>query len=112
MKYYNHKKHNQNNGINTADISNQLHQHLANRARLQQEQDRLWNEVKRGYIRTAEMSKVDKKIGENTYAIDKLIGKLISLRCRSGKAYSMAVSYLKSEIARNQRIIASWEQII
>lgn len=105
-------KKNQNNGINTANIGNQLHQHLVNRAKLEQEQDRLWSQVRRGYSRTSELDKVDKKIGDNTYAIDGLIGKLIAARCRSGKAYGMAVNFLKREIARNQRIISSWEQKI
>ena len=111
MKNY---KSNQNkkNGINTVAIGNQLHQHLAERSRLQHEQDDLWNLIKRGYNRASEMNRIDEKIGNNTYAIDRLISQLIGARCRSGRAYSMAVDYLKHEIARNQRIIASWEQKI
>jgi hypothetical protein len=105
MKNYTQSKK---NGINTAAIDNQLHQHLAERAKLQQRQDDLWNAVHRGYDRTTEMKKVDEKIGKNTYAIDQLIGQLVRARCRSGRAYSMAVDHLKQEIARNQRIIASW----
>lgn len=108
--YYHTKK--RNNGINTADISNQLHWHLANRARLQQEQDNLWHLVKSGRSCVTALDTVDRKIGENTYAIDGLIGKLIYAGCRSGKAYSMAINYLKSEIARNQRICSSWEKKI
>lgn len=107
MNYYNNK-----NGINTAAIGNQLHQHLAERARLQQRQDELWSQAKRGYNRAYEMGDVERKIGANTYAIDSLISKLIYARCRSGNAYSMAVTHLKREIARNQRIISSWEQKI
>ena len=107
--YRNTKK---NNGINTADIDNQLHQHLANRARLQEEQDRLWDKVHRGYNCQSEMNAVDKKIGNNTYAIDALINKLIKARCRSGRAFHMSVGYLKNEIARNQRIISKWTNII
>jgi hypothetical protein len=118
--YNNHKNNNyknnnykkNNSGINMADLSNQLHQHLANRAVLEQEQDRLWNRVHNGYNCTYEMNRVDEKIGNNTYAIDGIIGKLIKAGWRSGRAYSMAVDYLKKEIARNQRIIASWEEKI
>lgn len=101
-----------NNGINTTAIGNQLHQHLAERARLEQAQDELWKVIGRGYNRSAEMNAIDKKIGSNTYAIDGLIDKLIRARCRSGRAYCMAIDYLKREIARNQRIAASWEKKI
>ena len=110
MYNYNyHQNPRRNNAINTGAIANQLSQHFINRVKLQQEQDRLWNLVKRGQSCATALKSVDRKIGENTYAIDGLISKLIKARCRSGKAYSMAVKYLKSEIARNQRIISSWD---
>ena len=101
-----------NNGINTTAIGNQLHQHLAERAILEQAQDELWKIIHRGYNCSAEMNAIDKRIGSNTYAIDGLIDKLIKARCRSGRAYYMAIDYLKREIARNQRIAASWEKKI
>lgn len=103
----NNYKNNQ-NGINTAAIGNKLQQHLAERAKLQRQHDDLWSLIKRGYNRHGELKKVDSEIGKNTYAIDGLIGQLIKFRCRSCKAYSMAINYLKSEIARNQRIISKW----
>ena len=107
MKYYN-QKHNRNNGINTADIGNQLHKHIANRARLQQKKEELFSIVKRYKCdRSSEISQITRQIGENTYAIDGLINKLIRAGGRSTKAHHMAIDYLKREIARNQRIVAS-----
>lgn len=101
------------NRINTYEIGKKLHKHLAERAKIEAEQDRLWADIKKRHInRSAEMDKVDGRIGRNTYAIDKLIGQLIKAGCRSGRAHEMAVGYLKREIARNQRIVAKWERII
>ena len=113
----NHNKNKNNNRnnrsfVNTDAIYTQLNKHIIERVKLQQKQDALWSLIKRGYKREAEMNAVDKSIGDNTYAIDNLIGKLISVKCRSGRAYSMAVKYLKGEIARNQRIISSWVEKI
>ena len=103
---------NMKSGINTAVIGKQLRKHLDERARLQKKQDDLWRIIKQGYDRSYEMERIDELIGNNTYAIDSLIGQLVRAGCRSGQAYTMAVNYLKSEIARNQRIVSSWEQKI
>ena len=111
MNKMNQKKNT--NRINTYELGNQLHKHLAERARLQREHDDLWTVIHRyGCNRSAQMDKIDSKIGKNTYAIDRIIGQLVKVGCRSGKAHSMAVSYLKSEIARNQRIAAKWTKSI
>ena len=101
------------NYVNTAEIGNKLHKHLAERARLQQKQDQIWAYIKRTQCnRTSEMEKIDAQIGANTHEIDKLIGQLIRAGWHSGKAHSMAIGYLKSEIARNQRIASYRENHI
>jgi hypothetical protein len=100
------------NYINTAEIGKKLHQHLAERARLQQQHDELWVTIKRWNCnRSSEMHAIDAKIGANTFAIDKLIGQLVRASGRYGKAHDMAIGYLKSEIARNQKIAAKREKL-
>ena len=89
--YYHTKK--RNNGINTADISNQLHWHLANRARLQQEQDNLWHLVKSGRSCVTALDTVDRKIGENTYAIDGLIGRSCWINSAGVRHYYSTFAY-------------------
>ena len=101
------------NYINTAAIGNKLHQHLVERAKLQQKMDELWEVIKRyNCNRCAEMSQISRKMGENTYAIDGLINQLIRAGGRSTKAHYMAIDYLKREIARNQRIVASRDRLV
>ena len=100
------------NYINTAALGRELNRHLAERAKLQEQQDELWVVIKRGNNRSAQMSAITSKIGKNTYAVDKLISQLARSGVRSGQVCTMAIGYLKSEIARNQRIVSHWEKTI
>ena len=100
------------NHVNTAALGRELNKHMAERAKLQEEQDRLWEVIKHGHNRRAQMDAITNKIGKNTYAVDRLISQLARSGIRSGQVCTMAIGYLKSEIARNQRIVAHWEKTI
>ena len=112
MKKTTHNNKNTNHN-NTVAIANKLRQHLAERARLQQRQDELWSIIRRYECdRSSEMSQISRQIGANTYAIDGLINQLIRAGGRSTQAHYMAIDYLKREIARNQRIVASRDNMV
>ena len=100
------------NRVNMEALGRELRKHLAERAALQEQQDRLWEVIKRGNNRSSQMRVITDKIGKNTYAIDRLISQLAKSGVRSGQVSRMAIGYLKSEIARNQRIVSGWEKTI
>lgn len=103
-----------NKNYNTVELGNKLHKQLVERAKLQQKQEEVWRDIKR--VRdnrySAKLNQIDNQIGCCTHEIDVTIATLIRVGGKSTKAHKMAISYLKHEIARNQRIASSREKLV
>ncbi|MGI6781384.1 MAG: hypothetical protein ACOX56_00890 [Acholeplasmataceae bacterium] len=83
---------------------------IGKRNNYQEEYDRNWSLVHRGYNRRYEIDQVSRKIGETTYRIDKLIAELTKHR-KIHRAMNLAHDYLTKEIERTQLIIDKQERI-
>ena len=106
------KTKNQNRRLNINALRSELRSSLQRRAKFQKEQDSLWDEVRRGYNRTTQLKCVNQQIGAETHKINCVITQLIRTGQMTSHDCSLARSYLQSEIARNQKIVSSWQKII
>jgi predicted transcriptional regulator len=96
--------------INLDAIYRQMSCALHQRALLQSQLEDQWRSVRATHCnRHEEINKISKKIGENTYLMDGLVGQLCQYR-KSHQAMNLAADYLRKEIERTQKIVAKWER--
>ena len=91
--------------IDIGAIYLQMKSVLAERAKLQKEQDELWSFIKRHKCnRSSQMAKITKSIGNSTHKLNKLINELCQYK-KTHKAMNLAHDYIVSEINRINKII-------
>lgn len=98
--------------IDVGSIYAKLKKALAERSRLQQRQDQLWDLIRRTHSnRSREMDKISEEIGHCTYAIDSLIGQLGHYN-KTHPAMKLAYDYSDSQIQRCQKIVSKWMKTV
>ena len=93
-------------------LYNDLRDALRVRADVQREQKQLWDRIKsthRDY--SAEMIRIDKRIGSATHRVNGIISQLSHLN-KTHRAMNLAFTYLCSEETRVQKIIESNKKMI
>ena len=93
--------------ININEIYNKMHYQLKERAFWQQKQKDLWALISStNENHHKEMIQIDKKIGQTTHELNKLINELCQYK-KTDKAMNLAYSYILSEMQRIKKIIKS-----
>ena len=98
--------------ININEIYNKMHYQLKERAFWQQKQKDLWALISStNENHHKEMIQIDKKIGQTTHELNKLINELCQYK-KTDKAMNLAYSYILSEMERIKKIIKSKNKLI